>query len=254
MQKITRNQILTILFTIVTITVNILANALPINGQNTGEISDRFDVLFVPAGYVFAIWGIIYLGWLLYSVHQALPAQAGDRVLDKIAPLYWLSSAANSAWIFLWHYEQFVWTLPAMLTILVSLIAIFTTLKRSGEYDTGPGLWLVTVPFSVYLGWISVATIANVSQVLFFLGWGGWGIAPQTWTVIMILVASALGIAMALRFSAAGFGLVLVWAFYGIAYKQSAIPPIAATAYIGIGLVIVGILLGWFRRSRRLHN
>lgn len=251
MQKIKLNQILTILFTIITITVNGLANALPINGQQTGEISDRFNVLFVPAGYVFSIWGLIYLGMIAYTIYQALPAQADNPTLNKIAPYYWLSSAANTAWIFLWHYEQFAWTLPAMLLILVSLILIYTTIKANREFESGAKLWLVTVTFSIYLGWISVATVANVSQLLFYLDWNAWGIAPEVWTLIMLLVASGLGIAMALRFSAVAYGLVLIWAFYGIAFKHPEIALVATTAYTGIGLVAVGILLGQLLRRKR---
>jgi hypothetical protein len=250
MQKITRNQLITILFTLATITINALANILPINGQNTGEISDRFDVLFVPAGYVFSIWGVIYLGWVLYAVYQALSAQADNAVLNRIAPYYWLTSLANSAWILLWHYEQFVWTLPAMLVILGALIVIYTTLKRTEEFNAGGKLWFVTVPFSLYLGWISVATVANVSQLLVYLGWNGWGISPEIWTMIMLLVASALGIAMALRFSAAAYGLVLVWAFYGIAYKHPDIALVANSAYIGIALVAAGIIAALIIRYR----
>jgi hypothetical protein len=251
MKKITTKQIATILFTLLTITVNALANILPINGQQTGEISDRFDVLFVPAGYVFSIWGLIYLGLIAYTIYQALPAQAENSTLNKIAPFYWLTSAANTAWIFLWHYNIFEWTLPAMLLILVSLIVIYTSLKSSGQFEAGTKLWLVTVPFSIYLGWISVATIANVSQLLFYLGWGGWGITPEVWTMIMLLIASALGIAMSLRFRAAAFSLVLVWAFYGIADKHADVSLVATTAYIGIGLVIAGIIISLFLRTRK---
>jgi hypothetical protein len=251
MKKITTTQIISIFFTLLTITVNALANILPINGQGTGEISDRFDVLFVPAGYVFSIWGVIYLGLIAYTIYQALPAQADNQTLNKIAPFYWLSSAANTAWIFLWHYNIFEWTLPAMLLILGSLIVIYTRIKSSTDFNGGEKLWLVTVPFSVYLGWISVATIANVSQLLFYLGWAGWGIAPELWTLIMLLVAAGLGVAMALRFSAVAYGLVLVWAFYGIAYKQADIAQVANTAYVGIGLVMLGILLALFKKLRK---
>ena len=119
MKKITLTQIVTVLATLITITVNALANILPLNGLNTGEISDRFDILFVPAGYVFSIWILIYIGLIFYSIYQALPAQADNQVLKKIAPFYWVSSLANSAWIFFWHYELFSITLIAMLAILI---------------------------------------------------------------------------------------------------------------------------------------
>src|SRR3972149_8369489 len=104
-------RLLTILFTLVTLTVNALANILPFNGQTTGEISDRFPIRFVPAGYVFSIWGLIYLGLLAFAVYQALPAQRKTKVLDSIAPLYWLGRRANPGWVVLWHYEYYTLTI-----------------------------------------------------------------------------------------------------------------------------------------------
>ncbi len=165
MKKITTAQIVTVLATIITITINALANILPLNGLNTGEISDRFQIYFVPAGYVFSIWGLIYLSLVVYTVFQFLPKQADNPVLKKIAPYYWLASLANSIWIFLWHYEVFSLTLAAMVVILIALLLIYKALAGS----TGLEKWLVKLPFSLYLGWISVATIANTSQTLFFL-------------------------------------------------------------------------------------
>ena len=251
MKKITLTQIITAAFTLMTITVNALANILPINGQQTGEISDRFDVLFVPAGYVFSIWGLIYLGLIVYTIYQILPAQSENPTLQKIAPFYWLASTANTAWVFLWHYNIFEWTLPVMLLILFSLIMIYTNIKSSPEFKRSTKLWLVAIPFGIYLGWISVATIANVAQLLFYLGWGGWGITPEVWTVAMLLIASGLGLAMSFRVSEIAYGLVLIWAFYGIAFKQSEISVISTTAYIGIGLVALGIIFSLIKTSRK---
>src|SRR5690606_18257634 len=135
-----------------------------------GEISDRFPIRFVPEGYVFSIWGLIYLGLIVFALYQASPARRGNQLLDHIAPAYWLASLANSTWILLWHYEQFVLTILVMLVLLDSLIYIY----RNGAASKGDGLfrWCVQIPYSVYLGWVSVATIANASQVLTFLQWG----------------------------------------------------------------------------------
>ena len=164
-------QIITILATLITITINGVANVLPLNGLTTGEISDRFDIYFVPAGYVFSIWGLIYLGLIIYTVYQALPAQKDNQALKRIAPAYWLGSLLNSIWIFLWHFEVFPLTLIAMLGILASLLYIYLQLKNSEDSQK----WLVKLPFSIYLGWITVATVANTSQFLFYFNWGGWG-------------------------------------------------------------------------------
>ena len=213
-------QLLNILFTIITLLVNGAANALPLNGQTSGEISDRFPIYFVPAGYVFAIWGLIYLGLILFAVYQALPANRENVTLQRISPFYWLTSIANSVWLFLWHYERFPLTIVAMVVLLVSLIIIFLILQKT------PGLGkvfrlLVNLPFSIYLGWVSVATIANASQLLYFLEWDALGLSGEVWAFIMLLVATILGLLMLWLFRNVPFSLVLVWAFVGIAQAQS---------------------------------
>jgi hypothetical protein len=136
-------QALVVVATLAVITVNVLANALPLNGQNTGEISDRFDILFVPAGYVFSIWSLIYLGLIAYSIFQASPGQRENPRLRRIGYLYVLSSIANIVWLFLWHYEVFTLTLVAMVTILLSLILIYLRLdNRRHHRQHIPGLVL----------------------------------------------------------------------------------------------------------------
>ncbi len=247
----TIQQIITILFTLITLTVNGLANALPINGQTTAEISDRFPILFVPAGYVFAIWGLIYLGLIAYSVYQALPAQRDNATLQRIAPLYWLASAANSLWILLWHYEYFSWTIVAMATLLLSLIAIYRTLRASPHSGDRAFAWAAQLPFSVYLGWISVATIANAAQLLYFLEWSRWGIADVTWTLILLAVTAVLGLAMLLRERDFAYAFVLVWALLGIAAKQTPVAAaVGAGAYAVAGVLLLGMALVLLRRIR----
>lgn len=247
-------QVITIVATLVTITVNGLANALPINGQTTGEISDRFDVLFVPAGYVFSIWGLIYLGMVAYSVYQALPAQRENATLHRVAPIYWAASAANSVWIFLWHYEYFAWTILAMVGLLLSLIAIYRTLRASDLREEARFKWAAQLPFSIYLGWISVATIANAAQLLYFLDWNRWELGDVTWTLIMLGVASLLGLAMLLRESDNAYGLVLIWAFTGIALKQAAAgqQTVMVGAYAAVAALVVGAIVARVQRQRAI--
>ncbi|MBI9046460.1 MAG: hypothetical protein JEZ06_18360 [Anaerolineaceae bacterium] len=220
MKRISTTQIITLMVTLLTITINALANILPLNGLNTGEISDRFDILFVPAGYVFSIWGLIYLALILYSLYQLMPSQKDNPLLNKIAPAYWISGLANSIWIFLWHYEIFSITWIAMLTILASLLYIYTQITKSisgGTKET----WFVRMPFALYLGWISVAAIANISQVLFFFNWNAWGIPAATWTLIMLSIATILGLLMIWKEKEIVYSAVLVWAFIGISVSQA---------------------------------
>ncbi|MFN2225178.1 MAG: TspO/MBR family protein, partial [Anaerolineae bacterium] len=206
-------QIVNVAATVLLITVNALANTLPLNGLNTGEISDRFDVYFVPAGYVFAIWGLIYVALAAFTVYQALPSQRENPLLRRIGYLYALSCAANVAWLFLWHYEQFIWTLVAMGSLLILLIAIYLRL-RIGRLRVPPAdAWLVHVPFSIYLGWITVATIANVTQMLDFLNWNGWGLAPEWWAIIMLIVGGVVASLMSITRGDVAYVLVIVWAF-----------------------------------------
>ncbi len=240
-------RLLTILFTLATIAVNGLANALPFNGQTTAEISNRFPIFFVPAGYVFSIWGLIYLGLLAFAVYQALPSQRKTKLLDDIAPLYWLASIANAVWIFLWHYEYFTLTIFVMVVLLLSLIAIYRRLRAAAKPNAG-FRWCVQLPFSIYLGWISVATIANATQVLYFLNWDAFGLSGELWAVIMLIIATLLGLAMLLRERDWAYALVLVWAFAGIAVAQAGSTLVAYSAWILTAATALMILMTLARK------
>lgn len=228
---------------IVTVVVNGLANALPINGQQTGEISNRFDVLFVPANYVFAIWGLIYLGLAAFVVYQALPAQQNSRRLQRIGWLFALSNIANALWILLWHYEYFALTVLVMLGLLFSLITIYLRLEIGRTRVVGAERWFVDAPFSLYLGWITVATIANVTSYLEFAQWGGWGISPVAWTVLLLIVGVGLAAAMTFRHRDVVYLAVLVWAFAGIAVKQSEVATVSGSAAAAAIIVTILILI-----------
>jgi len=235
-----------------TIAVNGLANTLPINNQTTGAISGRFQVYFTPAGYVFAIWGLIYLALILFAVFAFLPRQRGNPRLVRIGPWFLVASAANIAWIFLWHYEAFLWTAPVMLVLLASLLTIYLRLDI-GRADVPSGeRWMVDVPFSLYLGWITVATIANITAVLYFLDWDGWGVAPQTWTVIMIAAGAAIACVLTLSRRDFVFPLVVVWALAGIPVKNATAPVVQGASLfaclIVLGAIVAGVLQ---RRSER---
>lgn len=245
-----KSRVLTLLLTLGTLAVNALANILPFNGQTTGEISNRFPIRFVPAGYVFSIWGLIYIGLLAFAIYQLLPAQKKSKVLDEIAPLYWLASLANGLWIFLWHYEYFTLTIFVMVILLISLIAIYRRLRASGLQTVG-FRWCVQIPFSVYLGWISVATIANASQLLYFLNWSGWGLNSELWAGIMLAIATGLGMLMLRRERDIAYVLVLIWAFLGIAVAQADSAIVANTAYVFAALLAISSTVTLLRVPRR---
>jgi hypothetical protein len=245
-------QSVNVLAVVATLAVNGLANALPLNGRLTGAISDQFKVFFVPAGYVFAIWGVIYLGMIAFAVYQALPSQRENPRLRQIGYWFALSCAANIAWLFLWHYEIFVLTLVAMLALLATLIVIYWRLNIGRSVVRRAEQWCVDTLISVYLGWITVATIANVTDVLDYIHWSGWGVAPEMWAVILMVIGAGLAAAMIITRGDSAYLLVLIWAFAGIAVKQAATPLVANAAWVVTGLVAVALIAGWlFRAGRR---
>ncbi len=248
MSKDTMRQYANLFSVILALTVNILASTLPLNGQNTGEISDRFQVYFVPAGYVFAIWGIIYLGWIAFTIFQFQPSQRESPSLRRLGHLFAISNIANAAWLFCWHYNRFGLSVLVMLVLLGLLIASYLRLDVNRTSVTRTEYWSVDVLFSVYLGWITVATVANITDWLYFVGWNGLGVPAQTWAIIMLGVASLLGLAMALTRRDVGYLSVLVWAFIGIAAKQTSVPIVVLSAWVAAILMLGLLIYSWMHR------
>ena len=235
-------QITVILSIAATIVINILANTLPLNGLNTGEISDRFQVYFVPAGYVFSIWGLIYIGLIAYAVFQALPSQSENPRLRATGYLVALSGLANIAWIFLWHYEQFAWTLVAMISLLILLIVIYLRLGIGITKVSTAEKWAVQIPFSVYLGWITVATVANITDLLFFLNWNGLGISPQVWFLVVLAAVVVISGLVSLTRRDIAYSLVILWALVGIAVKHSSITLVMVASLVSV-VIVAAILI-----------
>jgi hypothetical protein len=250
MSKDTIRQIANALSVVLALTVNILASALPLNGQNTGEISDRFQVFFVPAGYVFAIWTIIFVGWIAFAIYQFLPAQKENPRLQKLGYWFALSGVFNAAWLFCWHYNLFGLSVLVMLALLGTLIASYLKLDVGRAPVSSGERWIVDIPFGVYLGWISVATVANITSWLYSINWNGFGIVPQVWAVIMLGVASLVGLGMALTRRDAGYLFVFVWAFAGIAVKQASEPLVANSAWAATILALGLAIFSLIRRRR----
>jgi hypothetical protein len=238
-----------LLSVILALTVNVLASALPLNGQNTGEISDRFQVYFVPAGYVFSIWGIIYLGWIAFTIFQFQSAQKESARLRQLGYLFAMSNIANAAWLFCWHYNRFGLSVLVMLALLGLLIASYLRLNVNRTPVSPTEYWSVDVLFSVYLGWITVATVANITDWLYFIGWDGFGISAQIWAVIMLAVASLLGLVMAITRRDVGYLAVLLWAFIGIAVKQTTAPMVVTSAWIAAVLMAGLAIMSLVRRQ-----
>ncbi len=207
-----------------TIIVNALANILPIGGNLTADISDNIQNLFVPAGITFAIWGVIYILILLFAGYQLAQLlgkiDAKSDYLDKISFWFILASMGNIVWIFMWHYEQIILSILPMILLFVSLLMIYLRLEIGTSNASKRERYFVHLPISVYLGWITVATIANVTAVLVTLEVGDLFLGEVLWTVLVIVVAMIITLLVIYQKHDIGYSLVIIWALLGIAIKQ----------------------------------
>jgi benzodiazapine receptor len=207
---------------VLTVIVNGLAGSTTIlGGKFTAEISDANPTLITPAGYVFSIWGIIYILLGVFVVFQALPSQQGQAFQKKIGWLFALSSLLNIVWLFLWQYEYLVFSVVLMFLLLATLILIYLRLDIGRSDVRMREKLAVHLPFSVYLGWITIASIANVSVFLVSENWDGFGIGAETWATLIIIVALVITLLVLATRRDIAYGLVVVWALFGIAVNQS---------------------------------
>jgi benzodiazapine receptor len=232
------------------IVMNILANALPFFGRGTGEVSALYPTLVTPAGYVFAIWGLIYIALIAYSAAQFIKPLATDPMPDALAWPLIVSNVANVVWLLLWQSLNIYWTVPVMLVFLGSLIVAYRIAHK--DRPTKPSAlerWAVRAPLGLYLGWVSVATIANISAALYAANWSGWGIPAEWWGVVVLVVGAALAILGLVREGDGVFAGVFVWAFAGIYVATSS--PLVRVAAAALAVVIaVGIVVSAVVRRR----
>lgn len=241
--------------------VNYLANGLPINGKTTGELSDQYPNLFTPAGLTFSIWGLIYLMLAAFCVYQAQGFFSSERrgdhrpLVRKIGYLFFFSCLANMAWIIAWHYEKVVVSVGIMAVLFFCLLQIYLRL-RHGQLGIWQEKYLVQLPFSIYLGWISVASIANITAWLVDAGWSGGTLPEQAWAIGMVGVATLLGLFMLIRLGDRAFALVIAWALLGIIIKRQAVSggtftSMGIVTIVCLVLVALGALLSAFRPTAK---
>lgn len=232
--------LLTMIAIIATFVVNVWSNIAPIFGQTIGEISNTefANVLIVPANYAFAIWGLIYLGLFGFGIYQLLREARSNPRLQQVRPLLILACVAQAVWVFLFLSRQFWLSVVAMLLILLPLIGCYLKLGVGRSVNRGEQ-WLAHRPFSLYLGWISVATIVNIAIALYSQNWNGWGLSAASWTQIMMGAAGVIGVAVALRHRDPVYPLVITWALLAIAIRHLSMPSIAVPAVVwAIGVAI----------------
>jgi hypothetical protein len=259
LQMLQIGNILAVIFTII---VNSLANILPIAGKYTAELSDNIPNLFVPAGITFSIWGIIYVLTILFSIYLAKDLFKKEKItkpfLEKISYFFILASLANIIWIFLWHYEQIVLSLLAMLMLLVSLLIIYLRLKIGLEKLTLKEKLFIHVPISVYIGWITVAIIANVTAVLVTIGWDGFGISQELWTILVIIVATIITLLIIITRNDYAYSVVIIWALIGIYLKRISEDPVYGfqnqIAYTALAAIIVILIIDSISAFRKISK
>ena len=237
-----------ILAYVVVVVVNSVAGAIGINGQQTGTISDKYGTLIAPAGYVFSIWGIIYLLLLGYVAYQFSGKKRTATFQDKIGYLFIVSCVINVCWLFLWHYEMIAASVILMLALLLTLITIYMRLGIGTGRPQRNEILFVRLPFSVYLGWITVATIANVAAALVSLGYTQLIFGAVNWTILVIVVAVLITGMMLWKRGDVAYAAVLIWALVGIYVKQSSLAPVAYAAMFGGAVVAFGSFLTILRR------
>ncbi|MFC2052468.1 hypothetical protein ACFLT4_07050 [Chloroflexota bacterium] len=240
-----------------TVVVNGLANALPLNNKTTGELSDQYPNLFVPAGLTFSIWGVIYILLAIFVIYGLIISIKNNTqktaFIENTGILFFISSLTNIGWIFAWHYEILPLSLVLMLVILGSLITIYLRLRIGKSDSSSSGKYLVHLPFSVYLGWITIATIANVTAVLVDINWNTFGLGEQFWAVAVIIVGIAIALSVLFTRKDIFYCLVVDWALLGILLKRLAdstpVQSVIIISIIGMALISVGIIAQIVRKK-----
>jgi hypothetical protein len=239
-------QVLVIVATAGVIFVNFLAASGFVNNKTTGELSDKFSTDITPAGYAFAIWSLIYLGLIAFSIYQALPSQTENNLFKQIRTIYILNCLANCGWIYAWHYELVPLSLLIMLVLLGTLIFINVVLIKA---NSTADILTAKVPFNIYFGWITVATILNASITLVYFGVQCSEIATSIIGAILILIATTLGVLLRFKISSAFYPITIAWGLTAIAVKQSGDTIIVVSTAIGVILLLITALAGFIKKD-----
>ncbi len=231
---------------VVMVAMNYLANALPLNGKNTGELSDAYPNLFVPAGLTFSIWGVIYLLLFLWLVGQWLKKDHLQEV-EQVGGIFILSCLLNSLWIIAWHWMALIPSLLIMLSLFATLIAINLRIRQDRK-NTGE-ITVTKAAFGIYQGWLSIALIANMTALLVNAGWRGAPLTESIWTIILMIIGALIALSLVIGRHQIWHGVAVAWALLGIYLKRSALsdaPTVAQTAFgLCVGLLIAVLYQMW---------
>ena len=230
-------QILVIVATAGVILINYLAAVGDVNNITPEAVSERYPTLITPAGYAFAIWGLIYLGLVVFAVYQALPKNA--EKFKSFRTIYILSCAANAAWIYCWHHDFILVCLGIILLLVGTLAFINRQLRETENYAD---YWLVKFPFGLYFGWVTAAAILNATVALVYLNVS----VPEPTAIILgtllLFVATGFGIVICLRLKNYFYPLAIAWALTAIAVKHSEQTLLVSAAAVGVSACLIAAL------------
>ncbi|MFC1914992.1 hypothetical protein ACFLWK_01935 [Chloroflexota bacterium] len=239
-----------------TIVVNGLSNALPLNGKTAGELSDQYPNLFVPAGLTFSIWGVIYILLAIFVVYGLIAAAKKDTrkslFIENIGVLFFISCLTNMGWIFAWHYEIVPLSVVIMLILLATLITIYLRLRIGRSDSPNSEKYLVHLPFSIYLGWITMATIANITALLVYANWNAFGLGEPFWAIVVITVGIGITLSVLFKRKDIFYCLVVDWSLLGILLKRLAdstpVQSVIITTIVGLMIITAGVIIQLVRR------
>lgn len=234
---------------ILVVVINALANILPIGGRTTGEVSALYPVLITPAGYAFSIWSLIYILLAGYIILSFLPSQRQRHMAERTGIWFLISCIANAVWIILWQNLLTGWSVIVIIILLFSLIQMYLRTRRLPS-PTVWETWFVDIPFRIYMGWVSVATLINITVWLSKIGWNGFELGDKTWAIILLIIGSLISLMVSYRYRDFITPLVFVWAYIAIGVKQSNILPVSYTAISLAALIFLFALWIFLKRKK----
>lgn len=242
------------------LSLSVLTQFKLVNQKDVGEISNQYESLFTPAGQTFIIWSIIYVALIAFNIYHLIKAFKEDEShpantdINKLSYLFIINNIATAAWLIVWVNNYITLSVILIIIQLITLIIMHLRLKIHDASRSFTSKLFTQFPLSIYLGWIAIATIANISTWLTAIEWNGWGVSAINWTITMIAIAVLLTISVINRRKNVFFGLVVIWALYGIITKQTIAQdhePIIMVAWAGTAIIALACIFGLIRNFRR---
>ena len=233
-----------------TLGVNTLSNIFPIDGNTVADLANGplGGVLITPANYAFIIWGVIYIGLIIYAWYQSRPRHRAQLLIKRLNVCLIVACVAQMGWIYLFTLQLYWLSVVAMVVILLALIVAYSELEDGQHRPERHRKRRVDGPISIYLAWISVATVVNVASAFYASGAQELGLSGAVWTAIMIVVANLIAAVAIVQRHDLPFALVFIWADVAIAQRHQDMPVIWVSALMMV-LVLVGLLVRRYPRK-----